>query len=215
MKLSQQTISVLQNFQTLNPSIVLTPGNIIKTMTKTTVAKATVSDVFPMKVGIYDLSKFLGILSLDKESDVEFNEKHMIIKQGRSKVKYSYCETSLILHPEKDVKVFDTYVRFDLTHDTLQGVTKAMAILGFSEIEIRGEDGILSISTVNTKNNSSDVFSTEIGEVDKEFSAIIEAEKLKLIPATYTVTLSNEGLSHFRSDTVEYWIALSTKSNFK
>lgn len=215
MKLSQQTISILQNFQTLNPSIVLTPGNVIKTMTKTTVAKATVSDSFPMKVGIYDLSKFLGILSLDKESDIEFNEKYMIIKQGRSKVKYSYCETSLILHPEKDVKAFDVYVKFDLTPDTLQGVTKAMAILGFSEIEIRGEDGRLFISAVNTKNTASDVFSTEIGEVDKEFSAIIEAEKLKLIPATYTVTLGNEGLSHFKSDSVEYWIALSAKSNFK
>ena len=90
----------------------------------------------------------------------------------------------------------------------------AMSILKFSEIEIRGEDGLLYISTVNTKNKGSDVFSTEIGEVDKTFSAIIEAEKLKLIPSTYTVSLSNEGLSHFKSDMVEYWIALSTKSNF-
>ena len=214
MKLSPQTISVLQNFQTLNSSIVLTPGNVIKTMTKTTVAKATVPDSFPMKVGIYDLSKFLGILSLDKESDIDFQENQMLIKQGRSKIKYNYCDASLILHPEKDVKVFDVYVKFDLTPEILQGVTKAMSILKFSEIEIRGEDGLLYISTVNTKNKGSDVFSTEIGEVDKTFSAIIEAEKLKLIPSTYTVSLSNEGLSHFKSDMVEYWIALSTKSNF-
>ena len=214
MKLNPQTVAVLQNFQTLNSSIVLTPGNVIKTMTKTTVAKATVPDSFPMKVGIYDLSKFLGILSLDKDSDIDFQDKHMLIKQGRSKIKYNYCDASLILHPEKDVKVFDVYVKFDLTPEILQGVTKAMSILKFSEIEIRGEDGLLYISTVNTKNKGSDVFSTEIGEVDKTFSAIIEAEKLKLIQSTYTVSLSNEGLSHFKSDNVEYWIALSTKSNF-
>lgn len=215
MKLSQQTIAVLQNFQTLNPSIVLTPGNVIKTMTKTSVAKAEVSDSFPMKVGIYDLSKFLGILSLDKESDIDFHDSHMTIKQGRSKVKYNYCDSSLILYPEKEMKDLPIYVKFELTPETLQGVTKAMSILGFSEIEIRGENGILSISTVNTKNKGSDVFSTEIGETDKTFSAIIESEKLKLISATYTVSLSSEGRAHLKSDVVEYWIALSVKSVFE
>jgi len=218
MKLSPQTITILQNFQTINSSIVIKEGNVLKTIapTESMFAKATVSDDFPRTFGIFELSKFLGILSLNKASELEFKDDHVVIKQGKSKVKYGYCDPSLIVvPPDKDIKLGTPEVMFELSPEVIQSVMKAMQILGFSELEIKGEDGNLSLGTVNTKNSGSNIYSTDIGETSKTFSAIIEADKLKLIPSVYTVSISSRGLAHFKCNEVEYWIALSTKSKFE
>ena len=42
------------------------------------------------------MKKFLGILSLNPECDIDFQENYMLIKFGRSKIKYSYSEISTI-----------------------------------------------------------------------------------------------------------------------
>ena len=97
MKLNPQTLSILQNFQTINPSIVINEGNIIKTIapTESIFAKAIIQDDFPQTFGIFELSKFLGILSLSKASELEFKDDHLIIRQGKSKIKYGYCDPCL------------------------------------------------------------------------------------------------------------------------
>jgi len=218
MKLANETITVLQNFQSINPSIVISSGNVVRTIseTETIFAKAVVADNFPIKFGIYDLSKFLGILSLNKNSEIQFEPNHMVITQDRSKVRYTYCNVELIKTPPEDKEIVlpSIDVCFELKADVLKEVLKAMAILGFNEICFSGSDGVLSVQAINTKNESSDLFSTEIGTTDSQFSVVIEADKLKMIPADYTVSITKQGIAHFRSSTVEYWVGISTKSQF-
>jgi len=218
MKLDNGTIAVLQNFQSINPSIVINPGNIIRTISpaETVFAKATLTSEFPKQLGIYDLSKFLGILSLNKNSEIVFKDDHMIIQQDRSKVRYTYCNVKLINAPpsDKEIELSSIDVRFELKANVLNEVIKAMSILRFNEICFEGSEGVLSVQAISTKNDSSDVFSTEIGVTDKTFSAVIEADKLKLISNDYTVSITREGIAHFTSPIVEYWVAISTKSSF-
>lgn len=216
MILSGQTISVLQNFQTINSAIVINPGNTIKTIspTNTVFASATVPDTFEKKFAIYDLSRFLGVLSLSKQSELKFFDTHLVITQGSSKIKYTYCDPSLIVTPpEKQIKV-DKEIVIDLTSDILQKVLKAMQVLGFSEIAFVGQDGRLSVSAVNSKNSSSDSFSTDLGETDRTFTCIIDADRLKLLPLSYSVSISSKGITHFYNQNAEYWIAINEKSKF-
>jgi hypothetical protein len=217
MKFSNETINILRNFQTINQAIVLNKGNVIKTIspTETIFARAEVVEKFPKDVGIYDLSRFLGILSLDKESDIKFNENFILIKQGSSQIKYSYGEQSLIKVPPSDnVKLPTKDVVFNLSSETLEAVMKAMSILGFSEIAITGEDGKLMLQTLSVKNDNSDIYSTELGETNSNFIAIIEAEKLKLLPGNYEVSITKQGLAHFVGDGIEYGIAINARSKF-
>ncbi len=218
MKLSNDTLSILQNFQTINPSIVISSGNTIRTISvsETIYAKAMLSETFPTTFGIYDLSKFLGILSLNKNSDIQFQEQFMTISQDRSKVRYTYCNPELIKHPkeEMDIVLPSVDVSFELKSDVLKEVMKAMSVLGFAEICFRGEDGILSVQTFSSKNDSSDVYSHEIGETHKTFAVILEADKLKMLQKDYTVSITKEGLAHFQSPQVEYFVGISTKSQF-
>ncbi len=222
MIISQHTFDVLENFQTINPSILIRPGNVIKTIasTESVFAEAVVPDTFPKEFCIYDVSRFLGLLSLNKDSDVSFFDNHLVITQGNSKIKYTYCNPQLIVSPpEKQIKVGETYVKFRLHNEVLKSAFKAMQILGYNELAFTGENGVLSITVLNTKNSSSDLYSTEIGETDKTFSAIIEADKLKIMKHDYEVAISEKSLCHLKSvveeNPTQYWIALSSKSEFR
>jgi hypothetical protein len=223
MILSKQTIQVLQNFQTINPSIVIREGGVLRTMssTETVFAKAVVPDRFPRSISIYDLSKFLGILSLTKEdSEIDFQAKSLIISQGDSTIKYAYCPEELIDSPPegKDIKIKNVVVSFQLNNDVWQQVTRAMHVLGFQEVAFCGTDGVLSVEALSTRNDSSDTFSTVLGETNLEFQCVIDADKMRLIPDDYTVEITSQNqshLAHFRGSVAEYWIAISTKSWFK
>ena len=64
MKLSNETVSVLKNFSTINQNLVIKGGNKIATMSamKNIVAKAEVLEDFPQEFAIYDLNEFLSAI---------------------------------------------------------------------------------------------------------------------------------------------------------
>ena len=64
MELSDRTLSVLKNYSNINPNIVISEGNTIKTMAvaRNVVSSATVDETFPKSFGIYDLNEFLNVL---------------------------------------------------------------------------------------------------------------------------------------------------------
>lgn len=77
MKLSKNTINILRNFSGINTNLLLKPGNQLMTVAanKTAFASAEVEETFDTEFGIYDLSEFLGVLSVFSEPDLEFSEK--------------------------------------------------------------------------------------------------------------------------------------------
>lgn len=220
MIISQDAVNVLANFSTINQSIVIHPGSVLRTMNpgKTIFARASIPDEFDNGAAIYDLSKFLGIISLtDSASNVEFKDKLLEIRQGKSFVKYAYCPEDMIASPprDKEIKMGPVDVSFTLQASVWKEVSNAMRIMGFSEFAFIGTDGKLSIQALTTKVEGADTYSTELGDCNIEFKAIIDAEKMKLIPGDYVVEVSKKGLAHFKGETVEYWIAISTKSEFE
>ena len=76
MKLSSETLTVLQNFAKLNSGIQFKAGNKIKTIStgKNVLAEATLKDSFPQDFCVYDLNKFLTIHSIGKDTDIDFDD---------------------------------------------------------------------------------------------------------------------------------------------
>ncbi len=64
MKLSEDTLNVLKNFSTINPSLLIKPGKTISTVSpnKTIMAVANTEEHFNSIGGIYEVSRFLGVL---------------------------------------------------------------------------------------------------------------------------------------------------------
>lgn len=213
MKFSESTINVLKNFSEINPSVLFTEGNVLRTISpqKTAMASAVVTDKFEGEAAVYELTRFLSTLSLFNDPDVIFKEDKFLIKGGRSSVKYAYASKNMIMTPpEKDIEVQDPEVTIDIAWDDLQTVIKAAGVLQLGEISFRCDGKEVYMSAGESKNPTADDYSVLVAEVDKtdNFDMIIKVENLKLLPADYTVSLSTKGLAHFKSENIQYWIAL-------
>ena len=85
MKLSDNTISLLKNFSTINQSILFKTGNKLRTISvmKNILAEATINEALPKDFGIYDLNQFLNGHSLHQSPELDFtNDEYVVIKEG-------------------------------------------------------------------------------------------------------------------------------------
>jgi gp45 sliding clamp, C terminal len=223
MKLSARTIQVLKSFAQINPSLIFTPGNEIKTVSpqKTILAKATIAETIPQQFAIYDLVKFLGVLSLFNDPDLEINEKFITIKSGSSNLNFVYCPPDMVVQPPKKmIELSNDCVEKTITSATLQSVMKAVGVLQLPDVAFVGKDGKLTMEALDTKPNNpnqdniSNNFSIDIGDTVKTFKMVIKAENLKIMNEEYVLKIAPQGLCHFKGSDIEYWIACEENSTY-
>jgi hypothetical protein len=218
MKFSERTLTILKSFSSINKSILMKEGNVLKTVTpeKTLIAIAAIPDQIPAQACIYDLSRFLSILSLYKDPEVEFHDKYFMIKDGKQRTKYVYADISMIhAAPEKEIKIPSSDVVVNVSWNDMQSVIKAAGVLQFTEVAFVGEAGKIYLKAMNSAQENSDDYGVEIGETSDEFKIIIKTDNLKLLPQDYQVTLCAKGISEFKGSDVTYYVGIETKSTYK
>ena len=227
MKLSNETVTVLKNFSTINQTLVIKSGNSISTMSamKNIVAKAEVSETFPRDFAIYDLNEFLAALSLFDKPDLDFKESScwMVTEDGSTSktLKYWYSDPSVVTTPTKEVTMPSCEVSFSLSSDILLDIQKAAAVIGVPDMVLTnskhgGADLKVTDKKNDTANSYSISFDTNIKDQDANYSFWFKVENLKLLPAIYDVEISSKNISHFKNTNVdiEYWIALEPESKY-
>lgn len=220
MKLSSETISILKNFSTINPSILFKKGNVVSTMSplKTIIARATVQEQFPVECGIFELTKFLSIISLfnNQTTDLDFQNTHVDIIDGNQKIRYVYADKEVIVcPPDREVPFPKADVTFNLTAAYLQSLLKAISVLQLPEVALVGEEGAIEIRGINSKSPTADNYSVKIGETDKQFKMVYKVENLKFISGDYTVEISKDFITRFSTNNVNYMIMAEATSSFK
>lgn len=222
MKLSESTINLLKNFSSINQGIQIKPGQIIRTISKqqNVLGKATVSETFDSEFVIYDLNRFLSLISSlsDPEITINADSKTLTVKSGSSKTTYGLSDESMIVAPpSKELSVVDAEVNFSLSKDNFNQVLKLSGILGLPNIAVVGDGSKVCICALDAKNDESDNFSIEVAETTANFKFIFNTENLKMIPGTYNVAISSKGISHFvnANDPVEYWVATEAGSKYE
>jgi len=221
MKLSNETLTILKNFSSINSGILFKKGNTLSTVstTKTVLAQATLQEDVPQEFAVYDLNNFLSVLSLGKDTpELEFDEKHVLIKAlgGRSKIKYRFADKSMIVTPpDKTVVMPSNDVSFELQESDYDWIIRTANVLQSPHIAIEGENGKLKITAFDAKNDSANMNSVELGDCDIVFKSVFKTENLKMIPGSYDVTVSSKGIAHFKNkkEPVEYWIATEKESS--
>ena len=220
MKFSARTIQILRNFSTIHQSIIFQPGKQLKTISqsKTIMARATIDTEIEKSFAIYDLPQFLSAISLFGDPELEVTDSAMIIRSGKEKLNYTFSEPSLILSPpEKEIQLPTTEVQFELKHEDLVRVQKALGIIGAPEIAVTGDEGKIYVEALNTRNSSDSTYRVAVGTTDKTFRFIFLAENIKLDQGDYALSISSKGLSHFTGITndIEYWVAIEATSTFE
>lgn len=221
MKLSDRTLNILKNFTTINNSLSVKKGNIITTVNqgKSLLVRAVVEENFSKDFAIYDLNRFLSTYSLfSSKPEIVLHDKFMEIKNENKVIKYVYCDPQFILVPpdkKLDIDVGD--YEFSITNGDLQQLMKTIAVMKFSNIEFRMNDGDFSVRAFDIKNSTGDDFSIQMQLTDNytNFNAVFRTELLKLIPDTYEIKIISKGIAQFSSSDMIYWIAVEREhSNF-
>ena len=104
MKLSSNTLNILNNFSTINSGITVKSGNELTTVSamKNIFAKAVVDETFNQEHSIYDLSEYLGAVSLFDTPDFEFNGESVNVVEGDNSVTYYYADPQMVISQQKE-----------------------------------------------------------------------------------------------------------------
>jgi len=218
MKLSDNTVSVLKNYSTINQNLMINSGSTLRTISamNNIIATANVEENFEKSVGIYDLNEFLAAMSLFDSPELDFqNDFVMMGNEGsRKSLKYWYSDPSVVTTVKREITMPSTDVTFTLTGEDLSNVTKAAAVIGAPDMVL--ENGSLRVT--DKKNDTANHFSMSVMENTEEldYKFWFKVENLKLLPGTYDVSVSSQKISHFKNTNVdiEYFIALEPESYY-
>lgn len=220
MKLSESTLNILENFSSINQSILIKEGSKIKTISvmKNILAEAEVPEEFPKKFAIYDLKQFLNGVKLHKSPDLSFeNETFVTISEGKLKAKYFFADPSVIVSPpDKELSLPSKDVCFKLESSQLSSLMKASQIYGLPDLSAIGANGEINLVVRDKANDTSNEYSIQVGETDIDFEFNFKMENIKIIPGSYEVVISEKLLSQFTNQSydITYYIALEPDSTF-
>ena len=215
MKLSKRTLAILNNFASINQSIIIKPGKKLETISnvKDTFAHAEIEEEIPVQVSIYDLKGFLGVVGLFDDPDFEFGDKSVKISEGKSSQTYFYADASVITQPpEKGVTIPSTEVEANLSKEQLSKIIRASSINNAGDLTFTNGSAVVHDKTVPNSNKF------EIGEVSQsegKYELSLKVEKLKLVADDYKVNICARGLARFAgAQGIEYFIALQPNGHY-
>ena len=224
MKLSNETLSVLKNFASINQGILFKPGKTIRTISnhKNILAEAVVNEEIPQEFGVYDLNNFLSVLSLHKEEpSIDFDENNVVISglQGRSKIKYRFCAPNMIVAaPDKNLELNNPEIKFDFSAEDFDWILRAANVLSSPHIAVESDGKKIFVTAFDVQNDSAHTESLEVGKGDSnKYKMLFKTENLKMLSGGYTVTISSKGIAHFKHKTmsIQYWIATEAGSKYE
>ena len=221
MKLSDNTLSLLKNFSTINTSILFKQGKSLRTISvmKNILAEATINEELPKDFGIYDLNQFLNGLSLHNDPDLDFtNDNYVVIREGRSRSKYFFTEpTTIVTPPDKTMTMPTEDVSFELSTEQLDKLMKAASVYQLPDLSAIGGEGVVKLVVRDKKNQTSNDYAVVVGETEGNFVFNFKVENLKVLPGSYDVVVSQKLLSKFtcRQHDLTYYIALEPDSSYE
>lgn len=225
MKISKQTIDILQNFSKINPSIVVEPGSELETMSpdKSILAWSSIDEIFPQHFEIYDVKEFLRVLTSPafvsitediRDAEIEFGEEYLTLVNGDFSSKYFYAAEGIVVKPKK-VGMPEPEIRFSLDKNKLNSVFSMASILEKDDLSITSDGETISVVVLDKKNNTSNDFRVVVGAGNGDtYTIYLKTENIKVLMGSYDVDISSKGISHFSNQEIdlEYWITTEPDS---
>jgi len=221
MKIHKETFDVLKNFSTINPSVYVESGSLIQTTSpyNNVFAFVEVDEFFDKPFGIYELSRFLNIVSMMPDPEFDFGDKSVEISSGKHSVNYQYADKSMIIHKKVDptnVTSFSGSLNFAMTKNDVVVLRKAAALLDMPEVQFECADGKIIARAIDMDNGTIDDWTTVITTTDQENSGPItfSFDSLKLMDGDYDVCLDpNSPFGVFKTKQIPVTYAVSVRGD--
>ena len=228
MKINKSTIDILKLFSSINPSILIQPGNFINTRTAdgNIYAEATVEDTFEQKICLYAMDQMLGVLnnfkgevemSVDSgEDDLKLNLKH----ESGAKATLIMSPESKIVYPKKPIVFPAPQVEFQLKSDDLSRLQAMSSTLKLNMLKFIKEDGkiVARLFYVDKSGGISDQESNQfdivISDTDYagEFDMRFDMKHMTFLEGDTTIKCIR-GAAQFTCPNVTYVISMNKASS--
>lgn len=242
IKLSKDTLEILKNFSSINNTMGFQVGNNLKIISPSNsiAAIATISETFPVPFSIYEMNRFLGVLSLQTLADADLafeDDKKVVIESKQTKVNYFFSSQRFV---DETAGKTPAYPRVDfvttLDAATLDGLEKAASTLGHKILKIVAKGGkgqlIATSPEIDTSNDYiidlADVYahpqldtpdlenkifhdaSQKIAAPDGEYS--VKFENIRILPGTYQIMIASKMLVGFKhlERPIQYFVGLES-----
>ena len=220
MQLSKSTIDILANFATINPSAVLKQGKFIntKSMNNVIYAEANIQDEIESELRIYSLGSFIGITSMiGLPSVIDEDGEYITITNADSKAKANIRmgDVGTIVHPKKAITFPVADVCFELTIDQLKQIKKSASTMNLTMLSFVNVNGKI-VARLSGSEGNQNKFEIEICDYagTAEFDFILMLGNMKMIDDSYKILISKNGVIKFEGETINYVIALDSKSTY-
>lgn len=225
LTLSESTLGILRNAGSINPGLVVDPGNTIvtKAANETIIMVAKVEEVFESPFAVSNLSQFINALGFVDTPLIEFGETNCVITDkngGSQSLKYYFSDPSLLGQPNKIPVIPECEVQFDLPLHAMKNIMRASSGMSLKDIVFTNKSGKIQAIVCDTSNELSNNFTVDLAEYDGEhtFSFIVKAINLKMLDGPYHVSLSSRKVAkfeHLGGMDLTYFVALEKDSIFE
>ena len=216
VKLSRDTLDILANYSAINPSIVVSAGSQLRTISNAEhiLSKYVCAEEFPKDFAIYDLSNFLNVISLFEDPTLDFaNDNYVTIRSGSKYSKYYFSNPEITLKaaPNRDVKIPGFDIQFDVAENDIKSLKKAANIFSLEDMTIAIQEGKVVATVCDLEDDTSNTYEQSFqGDFTGEFSVNMKVDNLVLLPGDYSTSVASVGISEWKSKNLDlvYYIAL-------
>jgi hypothetical protein len=226
MKLSTETIAIMNNFSNIQPGIIIPPGNTIKTRTGAFYAQATVLETFPVEVRIDDVHDFLRMVGLFKDPEFDFAEDSIRIAEvdGTAVVVYPQAQpgSPVQLPIPKQLKPEpDEQITFTISEEQWARLQQAFGL--FKKKKDWQKKSLVIVSDGKTVRLNTERayekagYSLTVDGVTNGFecTSTLDARMLRLVDGSYEVMVTPmyARFRHVGNDSLLYYVASEPKSS--
>jgi hypothetical protein len=241
VRLEPFTLTVLKKFVRINQSILIEPGNVLRTVDihKTMAASVRIPQTFPRELVIFELNRLFAALDRFPRPVIEFPAEfpaagtRIMIRDekcspGDLVIHYATHQPHLIVHTtaQKEKKLEAQFgpddVCFQLSADKLDQLLATAAALALPDVVLIGDGENIVVEVGNLKNLAGTIGVLTIGRSPHKFRLGFPVWRIQhLLPATYDVRVaaggaitSSQGPAHlakFESDVGRFWAAANVE----
>ncbi len=193
MQLSTNTITILKNYSKISNTILIKEGNVLKTQSqaKDVFASATLEDTFPVDMPLYDLSRFLNVLSMFDKPELDFSQENLVTINNQ--VRYTFSDSAIVggVDYSKEIKMSNIVAQFTLKKEQFKRIIDAASVLGVSHISFQSKDGNLVALAYDPSDSIQDTYKLELDEkATQDFVSSFKVDLLKFLDQEYFVSIS-------------------------
>lgn len=227
MKFTNETMEVLKNFASIQPSIIFEPGNKLRTVHSdmTVLAEADISETLTKDCAIYDLPHFLRQFGVFQEAgpDLEWGDEAVLLTDKLIKMKFVYTDPAIAKRRIQSAKgqkieLENDKITLKLTEKQFTEIRHAMATTGLPHIAICSNQSKQFIQLLDMDNDTTNTWEMLIGKDTGTYQMVFRVDNWCFLPRDYDVRISvndkGMGLAHFKADKLQYWTTTEATSSF-